>query len=59
MDVDVVKKKVISDFQFFLQRLEVGYIEDYQHILSEIAFIESSDYYNNKQQIIEFLIHNG
>lgn len=58
MVVDALKDKVINDFFRFLSRLEVGYVDDYQHILFTIAFIESQHIYENSQQIKEFILNN-
>ena len=38
--IQVMKKSVISDFQKLLKRLNVGYQDDYQKILTKITFIE-------------------
>lgn len=39
-DVDVLKKKVISEFNKLLKKIRKGYKPDYEFILQEISLIE-------------------
>lgn len=40
LDVDVLKKKVISEFKDLLKKIRKGYKPDYEFILQEISLIE-------------------
>ena len=57
-DVDALKKKAIKDFQKFLKRLEVGYVDDYSMILNIISFIQTCQYFDKPNKIYEFLMTN-
>lgn len=57
-DVDALKKKAIKDFQKFLKRLEVGYVDDYSMILNIISFIQTCQYFDRPNKIYEFLMNN-
>jgi hypothetical protein len=37
--VDALKQKIIDEFEKFLKRLQLGYVDDYKKILHEISFI--------------------
>lgn len=53
-----LKKKAIKDFQKFLNRLELGYVDDYSTILNTISFIQTCRYFDKPDKIYEFLINN-
>ena len=53
-----LKKKGIKDFQKFLKRLEVGYVDDYSMILNTISFIQTCQYFDKPNKIYEFLMNN-
>lgn len=54
--IQVMKKSVISDFQKLLKRLNVGYQDDYQKILTKITFIEVASELKNPYSIYEKLL---
>ena len=61
MVVDAItnlKLKVIKDFNKFLNRLNKGYIENYDMILHQIAFIQTCQYFDKIDGIYEFLMNN-
>jgi hypothetical protein len=51
-----MKNSVISDFQKLLKRLNVGYQDDYQKILTKITFIETASELKNPYSIYEKLL---
>lgn len=50
-----LKKKVIEDFCYYINRLESGYFDDYSKIKNSILFIE---YCSQDPKIYEFLLSN-
>ena len=54
-----LKQDVINRFQVFLTRLGKGYVDPYQNILDEIAFIQTYSSYdvNSVPPICEHLIN--
>ena len=53
-----LKLKVIKDFNKFLNRLNKGYIDNYDMILHQIAFIQTCQYFDKIDGIYEFLMNN-
>lgn len=52
-----MKMQVIKDFDNYLQRLMLGYSDNYDKILHKISFIETSNYLDNPTPMYEFLIN--
>lgn len=52
-----MKMQVIKDFDNYLQRLMLGYSDNYDKILHKISFIETSNYLDNSTPMYEFLIN--
>lgn len=44
MDINFLKFKTIEMFMKFIERMEVGYIDEYCNILNNIAFIQSYEH---------------
>lgn len=57
MDVDVLKLKVIKDFNSYLKKLNRGYQTDYELILKQIFFIENYEELENIESIGQQLIN--
>lgn len=56
MDVIVnLKLNIIQNFNAFISRVNQGYIDDYSHILDQIAFIDSYSSLTNINTLTEFL----
>ena len=52
-----MKVQVIKDFDNYLQRLMLGYSDNYDKILHKISFIEKFNYLDNQTPMYEFLIN--
>ena len=52
-----MKVQVIKDFDNYLQRLMLGYSDNYDKILHKISFIETFNYLDNQTPMYEFLIN--
>lgn len=57
MDVDVLKIKVIKDFNTFVNKLNKGYKIDHEPVMKQIFFIENYDNLNNIESIGQRLIN--
>lgn len=56
--VTKLKLKVIKDFDFYIKRLNKGYVIDNTSIKNDIFFIQSFMYLDNVDAIYEYLINN-
>ena len=52
-----LKLNIIYNFNQFLDRLNSGYMDDYSHILDQIAFIDSYSSLDNINTLVEFLMN--
>lgn len=57
-DVDALKQSVVRDFQKFLDRLELGYVDNYDMIIHKISFIQNQDKFEHIGKVYEYLINN-
>lgn len=60
--VDVLnqlKEKAISEYSYFISRLQKGYKEDYSDILNLINLIELGQNIDNYKFIAQYLLNNG
>ena len=57
LDVDALKRKVIKDYNIFINNLYRGYKLDYSLILDEISFIEQN--LDNSELIYETFMNYG
>jgi hypothetical protein len=55
MIATVTKNLIISEFDEFLDRSEIGYMDDYSNIIRKIHFLESLKDLKNTQSIFEYL----
>lgn len=53
-----LKLKTIKEYDKWLSRLTVGYKDNYDFILHEIAFIQSYGGLDNADRLYEFLMSN-
>ena len=49
------KLNIVQDFNLFIDRVNSGYMDDYQHILDQIAFIDSYSSLTSINTLMEFL----
>lgn len=56
MTVDVLKQKVIDEFELLLNKVECGYKPDYELILQEIAYINMPR--QDTEQILQFYVND-
>lgn len=60
LDVDAlneIKKKVIRDYNLFINSLFKGYKNDYNYILHEISFIDNYLYLDNPKTLYEHFMN--
>lgn len=50
-----LKLDIIQNFNTFIDRVNCGYIDNYSHILDQIAFIDSYSSLTNINTLTEFL----
>jgi hypothetical protein len=55
MVADVTKDLIISEFDEFLDRAEIGYMDDCSKIIRKIHYVESLKYLENANSIFEYL----
>lgn len=49
------KLNIVQNFNLFIDRVNSGYMDDYQHILDQIAFIDSYSSLTSINTLMEFL----
>lgn len=49
------KLNIVQNFNIFMDRVNSGYNDDYQHILDQIAFIDSYSSLTSINTLMEFL----
>ena len=57
IDTAAVKDKVISEYNYLISRLEIGYKPEYDHILNMILFIETAGFIDNNEIILKKLLN--
>lgn len=53
-----IKLDIISDFDQYVKRLNIGYKDNYDLILHKISFIQAYQALDKIEPIYEFLINN-
>ena len=53
-----IKASVIKDYENFVKRLNIGYVDNYDNILHKIMFIQNYQYLDKIDPIYEYLINN-
>ena len=52
-----IKASVIKDYENFVKRLNIGYVDNYDNILHKIMFIQNYQYLDKRDPIYEYLIN--
>lgn len=57
IDIAAVKDKIISEYNYLVSRLELGYRPEYDHILNMILFVDTYNFIDNKNIIFKKLLN--
>ena len=57
-DVNVLKEKIIQEFDEWLYRASYGHYDNYNHIIHMISLVQVWNEVDNIEPIYEFLINN-
>jgi hypothetical protein len=57
-DANILKIRIIEDFDEWLYRASYGHIDKYDHIINKISLIQVWNEVDNIDPIYEFLINN-
>lgn len=58
MDVDVLKHKIIKEFNCLLEKLNNGYQPDIEFLLEEISFLEICEEIDNPLIMLQYYLNH-